>query len=57
MHVKVAARKNLKERFPIKVNFREVIILLVIEIGICESIIKDWVPLGNDESFRLVILR
>ena len=56
MHVEVVARQNLEEGFAIEVYFGEVLILLVIQIRIRESIIKDRLPFRNDQPFCLVIL-
>ena len=57
VHVEVAAGENLEEGFPIKVDFGELFVFLVVEIGIGESMMKHSVPLRNNKPLCLVFLR
>ena len=48
VHVEVAAGENLEEGFPIKVDFGELFVFLVVEIGIGESMMKHTRHVGSN---------
>lgn len=56
MHVEVDPGQNLEQGLAVEVYILEIIISLVVQVGICESILYYRIPFGDDESLSCLLL-